>query len=77
MTKTNEYVQEILKEKDCLCVKDLCVGGKDLMEVGVPQGKELGQLLSWLLDQVLNEPSLNEKDILLRLVKEKREQEEC
>ena len=77
LSKTNAYFQEILREKDCLCVKDLCVGGKDLMEIGVPQGKELGELLSWLLEKVLDDPSLNEKDILLRLVREKREQEEC
>ena len=47
------------------------------MEIGVTQGKELGELLSWLLEKVLDDPSLNEKDILLRLVREKREQEEC
>jgi hypothetical protein len=35
------------------------------MELGVPQGEELGQALHWLLDQVMDEQCPNEHDALL------------
>ncbi len=43
-----------------------------MIEAGVPQGKEVGEMLHWLLDQVLEKPSLNTKETLMDLVKEKR-----
>ena len=46
---------------------------KDLMDMGVPQGKEIGQILSWLLDQVLEDPQLNECETLTRMAEEKRD----
>ena len=44
-----------------------------LMDMGVPQGKEIGQILSWLLDQVLEDPQLNERETLTRMAEEKRD----
>jgi tRNA nucleotidyltransferase (CCA-adding enzyme) len=43
----------------------LAVSGTDLMALGVPQGKELGQALNWLLEQVMDERCPNEHDALL------------
>ena len=50
------------------------INGKDLMDMGVPQGKEIGQILSWLLDQVLEDPQLNERETLTRMAEEKRDE---
>ena len=44
------------------------------MDMGVPQGKEIGQILSWLLDQVLEDPRLNEREILMQMAEEKRDE---
>ena len=43
--------------------------------MGVPQGKEIGEILSWLLDQVLEQPELNERETLTELVREKRDEQ--
>ena len=40
------------------------------MEAGVKQGKQIGEILSDLLETVLEEPEKNEKEILLTYVKE-------
>ncbi len=69
---TKQLFAKILEEQNCLSVKQLAVGGTDLIEAGVPQGKEVGEMLHWLLDQVLEKPSLNTKETLMDLVKEKR-----
>ena len=53
----------------------LMINGKDLMDMGVPQGKEIGEILSWLLDQVLEQPVLNERETLTAMVKEKRDEQ--
>ena len=45
------------------------------MDMGVPQGKEIGEILSWLLDQVLERPVLNERETLIAMVKEKRDEQ--
>ena len=40
-------------------LKDLAVTGKDLLEAGVAQGKEIGEKLDQLLETVIEEPELN------------------
>ena len=69
---TNMRTEEAIKEK----IKESrfeSINGKDLMDMGVPQGKEIGQILSWLLDQVLEDPQLNECETLTRMAEEKRD----
>ncbi|MBP5553442.1 MAG: HD domain-containing protein [Lachnospiraceae bacterium] len=57
----------ILKEHQCCSLKDLAVNGKDLMELGFTPGPGLGKVLGTLLDKVIEDPSLNEKAVLLKI----------
>lgn len=57
--------QDILKKKQCLCIKDLKVSGRDLIADGMKQGKEMGEILARLLELVLEEPERNEKNWLM------------
>jgi len=63
--------QEIEEAGDCISLKMLAVNGGDLMKAGLKQGKEFGEILSWLLDMVLENPALNEKDRLMEKVMER------
>lgn len=77
--KTNERIaaldvieaiyKKIVSDKQCLSLKDLAISGRDLMDMGIPQSKELGEVLQKILDAVLDQPELNQKDILLDMVK--------
>ncbi|HEU4962449.1 MAG TPA: CCA tRNA nucleotidyltransferase [Bacilli bacterium] len=51
-------------------LQDLAVTGQDLMANGVPAGPEVGKVLKRLAHQVLHEPELNQKERLLRIVRE-------
>lgn len=52
-------------------IKDLAIGGKDVMTtLGIPPGKEIGQALNHLYELVLDDMSLNNRDDLIRLLKE-------
>ena len=56
---------EVLSEQSCLRLKDLAVGGRDLQDLGFT-GREIGQCLQYLLDQVLDEKIENSKEALLK-----------
>ena len=46
---------------------DLAVRGDDLMAAGVAEGPAIGETLRRLLAAVVDDPSLNEREALLRL----------
>lgn len=48
-----------------LSLQDLAVNGRDLLEVGVAKGPQLGMILHRLLDWVLDDPGQNERQLLL------------
>ena len=58
-------LEEIAAEDTCLSLKDLAVGGHDLMHLGYT-GRDIGVCLNRLLELVLDEEIPNEKDALLR-----------
>ncbi len=62
---------EIIEDGDCISLKTLQVNGGDLIKAGVKPGKQFGELLAWLLDQVLEDPEMNQKEILLERLAER------
>ena len=61
-----EIYQQILKDKECVTLKDLAVTGRDLMELGMEPGKELGDTLNELLEKVIDAPERNTKEYLCK-----------
>ena len=59
-----EIIDRLLAENSCLTLGDLAVNGHNLMALGF-SGKQIGQVLQKLLEQVLDETLPNEKDTLL------------
>ena len=62
--------QEILRDNECIRLKDMEINGKDLLCLGIPQGKMVGKILGELFELVLEEPEHNEKEFLREYVKE-------
>lgn len=60
-----EY-EEVRKNGDCVSLKHLAVSGSDLIAAGMKPGKELGTTLKMLLELVLEDPSQNTRESLLR-----------
>ena len=48
-------VQKLREEEACLHLKDLCIKGDDLIRLGVAPGKQIGEILNALLEDVLDE----------------------
>ena len=57
--------EEILREKECVTLKDLAVNGKDLIGLGITPGKTIGTVLGNMLTDVLDYPEHNNKEYLL------------
>lgn len=64
--------REICEAEECVSLRTLAVNGKDLIAAGLQPGKELGDILKQLLDEVLESPEKNEKDYLISRAKELR-----
>jgi tRNA nucleotidyltransferase (CCA-adding enzyme) len=64
------FAREIERES-ALKITDLAITGTDVMrELGLPPGRKVGEVLSRLLERVLDDPNLNSREQLLRLVSE-------
>ena len=59
-------VQQVMRSGVPLGLGDLAVTGDDLIKAGMPPGPAIGQALRRMLDLVLDDPSLNTRDLLLR-----------
>ncbi len=62
---------QIMENGDCLSLKELAVTGGDLISAGMKPGKELGDVLERMLQDVLENPEWNKKEILLNRFQQK------
>jgi hypothetical protein len=61
-------VEEVKKGPAVSPLKSLAVNGDDLLALGIPQGRRIGEILRALHERVLDDPELNVKEKLLALV---------
>jgi hypothetical protein len=57
-------------KKEPFKVTDLAINGYDIMGLGVPAGPLVGKIQNTLLDEVIEDPTLNVKENLLNRAKE-------
>ena len=62
-----ERVEAVLAGKKVLSLKDLAISGNDLIAEGFKPGKQMGLVLTELLDAVLDDPDLNTREKLLEI----------
>lgn len=61
-------LKAVLKSGECFSLKHLAVTGDDLLSLGL-KGPELGEMLKFLLEYVMEYPDNNKREILLELAK--------
>lgn len=62
-------VRDEIEKKSCATADSLAINGSDLVKLGA-RGREVGALLSMLLERVIEEPWLNERETLLAIARE-------
>ncbi len=58
--------EQILRDRSCISLRELAVRGGDLIAAGMKPGPEMGTVLHRMLEDVLDEPSHNQKEYLMR-----------
>ncbi len=63
-----DRIENILRQEDALNLSDLKIDGKVIMKhFDIPQGPQVGKILNYLLDCVIENPKFNTKQKLLEL----------
>ena len=77
LEKTEQCFLSAMEGKEPVYIKDLAVNGMDLKERGIPEGPQMGKLLTGLLEEVRKDPEKNRKEILLQLAEERQMKSEA
>lgn len=59
-------LDEVIRQEQCFSLKDLAVSGKDILVLGIPQGKRVGEILHSLLDRVISGELPNDRSVLMK-----------
>ncbi len=65
---TEAVLNSIITDGEPFTVKDLAVNGNDIKELGF-EGREIGEILSYLLERVVSDELNNDKETLLSAIK--------
>lgn len=63
---SSRELKAVLKSGECFSMKHLAINGDDLTALGL-KGRELGEMLNFLLDYVIEYPDNNRRELLLSL----------
>lgn len=69
LDKISSLFDEIKSKKLCSTLQELAIDGNDLISLGFKKGKNIGQILNYLLTLVIDKKLENNKDILLKEAK--------
>lgn len=63
--------EKMIVEGQCVSMADMCIKGNDLKNLGVQDGKMIGEILKYLFNEVIEDSELNDSETLIRLAKNK------
>ena len=70
LNRLRKRIRTEIEKADAFDVKDLAITGYDVMELlELPPGPDVGDALDYLLQQVLDDPSLNDRNTLVDILK--------
>jgi tRNA nucleotidyltransferase (CCA-adding enzyme) len=70
LEKLKARVAAVLSANDALSIRDLAVNGGDVLrELGIAPGRRVGEILESLLEKVVEDPALNDREKLLAFIR--------
>lgn len=65
LDKFSSLMEQVIAEKQCFSIQDLEISGNDLLSLGIPQGKQLGEILKKLTGEVVDGTLENRREALI------------
>ncbi|WP_407453404.1 CCA tRNA nucleotidyltransferase, partial [Methanobrevibacter sp.] len=65
--KLYQYLNDIINNNEPYLIKDLAINGNDLKDLGY-SGHKIGEILEILLDKVIDNPEINNREKLISLI---------
>lgn len=69
INKAQNLFEKVINEEQPFSRKDLAINGKDIIDLGIPPSPKIGEMLDYLVDAVIDNPTINEREKLLSMVK--------
>lgn len=60
-------IEAVLNKSKALSIKDLAINGNELATLGIPKSPQMGLVLDYLLETVLDDPKQNKKETLQKI----------
>lgn len=73
LDSVSKLYDTILEKGQCVSLKTLEITGNDLIKLGVPKGRAIGEMLKSLLEDVIETPGNNKHEILIEKAKDMME----
>ena len=70
ISAANEAAKALAAQEPCLSLRELQINGRTLMDIGIPQGRQLGAVLAQLLDEVIDGVTKNTQEALTARARE-------
>ena len=67
LIKFKQEADDIFQKDECYTINNLAINGDDLLKMGIPRGKAIGETLEYLLDKVMQDPTINTCETLLNI----------
>jgi putative nucleotidyltransferase with HDIG domain len=70
ISRLSERISQVRKNEMAITLNDLDISGYDLSELGIANGPQMKEILEMLLDEVIEDPMANKKELLVMKAKE-------
>ena len=64
LCETKQCVKEIVEANESFTLKDMNINGRDLINIGISEGKMIGNILNELFEDILENPAHNNREYL-------------
>lgn len=64
LCETKQCVKEIVEANESFTLKDMNINGRDLINMGISEGKTIGNILNELFEDILENPAHNNREYL-------------
>lgn len=68
LEELREGYEQVIAKGECVSLKTLAVTGNDLVKAGIKPGPQIGEILDKMLKVVIDNPSKNNKEELMKLI---------